>query len=137
MHIVRKDVATFDIEDSLLEAEERGFANLLEFVNARMVLKDVSLKNPLHRNNPLTFSNLYVLPSVGKDKNSAKAIKVDRNILQRLITAFKAQRPVNLEKILQHELMQVPLSLASTDGNLLAGTKSILSDILTKGVTVL
>ena len=37
-------------------------------------------------------------------------IKMDRNILQRLLTAYQAGCTVNLENILQHEPMTVPLS---------------------------
>ena len=52
------------------------------------------------------------------------------NILQRLITAYRAGRQVNLDKILQHELMPVPLSLATTTGTLHSSNKSLLANVL-------
>ena len=39
-----------------------------------------------------------------------------------------------MDNILQHELMSVPLSLATTSGSLHSPNKSLLSDILTKNV---
>ena len=67
-------------------------------------------------------------------KGKQNTIKVDRNILQRLITAYRAGRDVNLENIFQHELMTIPLSLATTDGSLHATNKSVLANILTQQV---
>ena len=76
----------------------------------------LNLKAPIQKNKPKTFASLYevVQPSKGKQN----IVKLDRNILQRLITAYRAGREVNLENILQHELMPVPLSLATTSGSL-------------------
>ena len=51
------------------------------------------------------------------------------------MTAYKAGRQVNLEQILQHELMPVPISLASTNGNLHTGNKSLLGDLLTHDIS--
>ena len=58
-------------------------------------------------------------------------MKVDRNILLRLITAYESGRPVDLENILKHELLPVPVSLAEMNGTIRTGTKSILAEILT------
>ena len=74
-----------------------------------------------------------VQPSKCKQNN----IKVNRNILQRLITAYRAGREVNLENILQHELMTVRLSLATTSGSLHSTNKSVLANILTQQVQTL
>jgi len=57
---------------------------------------------------------------------------MDRNILQRLIIAYRADREVNLDNILQHELMSVPLSLTKINGTLHSPNKSLLSNIMTK-----
>ena len=59
---------------------------------------------------------------------------MDRNILQRLITTYRTCREVNLDNILQHELMSVPLSLATINGTLHSANKSLLANILTKDV---
>lgn len=59
---------------------------------------------------------------------------MDRNILQRLIIAYRAGRKVNLRRIMQHELMPVPLALATTNGSLHSTNKSLLASLLTEQV---
>ena len=73
------------------------------------------LKHPFKRKRPRHLASLYevVLPSKGKEN----IIKVDRNILQKPITSYRGGCEVNLENILQHELMTVPLYLATTSGS--------------------
>ena len=51
-------------------------------------------------------------------------------MLQRLITAHEAGRYVNLDDILCHELLPVPLALAEMNENLCTGSKAILSQVL-------
>ena len=79
-----------------------------------------------------SLTSLYTVVQDVKGKQST--IKMDRNILQRLITAYRAGREINLSNILLHELMSVPLSLATTNGTLHSPNKSQLADILTKDV---
>ena len=57
-----------------------------------------------------SLTSLYTVVQDVKGKQST--IKMDRNILQRFNTAYKAGREINLSNILLHELMSVPLSLA-------------------------
>ena len=76
-----------------------------------------------------SLTSLYTV--VQDVKGKQRTIKMDRNILQRLITAYSEGREVN---ILQHELMSVPLSLATSNGTLHSPNKSQLADILTKDV---
>ena len=42
---------------------------------------------------------------------------------------------MDLHKVLQHELMTVPVSLAYPNGSLRVGSKTVLTDVLTKDVT--
>ena len=51
-----------------------------------------------------------------------------------LITVYRAGREVNLENILQHELMKIPLSRSTMDGSLHSTNKSVLANILTQQV---
>ena len=64
-----------------------------------------------------------------------ESTKVDRNFLQRLIAACRAGRSVDLTKILNHELMSVPVSIAEMSGELRSGNKSNLFDVLRQNVT--
>ena len=92
----------------------------------------VDLKAPIRKSKAVTFASLYTVVQDVKGKQST--IKMDRNILQRLITAYRAGREVNLDNILQHELMSVPLSLTTINGTLHSPNKSLLANILTKDV---
>ena len=136
-NMINKDLVTVSIQESLLGAECLGKKQLNEFVEKRICLapdndQHVDLKAPIHKNKALTFASLYTVVQDVKGKQNT--IKMDRNILQRLITVYRAGREVNLDNILQHELMSVPLSLASTNGTLHSPNKSLLADILTKDV---
>ena len=92
----------------------------------------LNLKATIQKNKAKTFASLYevVQPPEGKQN----IIKVDRNILQRRITAYRAGCEVNLENIIQHELMIVPLSLATTSGSLHSTNTAVLANILTQQV---
>ena len=61
-------------------------------------------------------------------------MKADRNVLQRLVTAYEAGRSVDLPTILKHGLMPVHVSLAEMNGALRTGNKSMLADVLTEGI---
>ncbi len=111
-----KDVATNTIQDSLMDAKCLGQNDVTRFIGECLTNNDASAKPlvsfhaPLKRNNLPTFVKLYSIP---KDKGKEQVVKVDCNLLQRLITAFEAGGVVDLSSILKHELMPVPLSLAS------------------------
>ena len=50
-----------------------------------------------------------------KESEKSAAIKADRSILQRIITAYDAGRRVDLPRILSQELMEVPLVIVDTN----------------------
>lgn len=136
-NIATKDLATSDIQDSLLKAQTLGQFKLDTFVKERMMALDkshtqVKLSDPLHKSNAKTFKSLYEVKMVISGKETI--LKADRNILQRLITAYQAGRNVDLNRILCHELMPVPISLANTNGSLRTGNKAILADVMMKDV---
>ena len=107
------------------------------FVNKRLCQSPDSemhldLKAPIQKNKAKTFASLQEVVNVSKGKQNS--IKVNRAILQRLITAYRAGRHVNLENILQHELMTIQLSLATTYGSLHSTNMYVLANILTQQV---
>ena len=69
-------------------------------------------------------------------KGKQDTIKVDRNILQRLISVYRAGHEAHLENILQHEIMAVPLSLATPSGSLYFTNFTVMASILTQQVKV-
>ena len=139
-NIATKDVATEGIRQSLLCAENLGQEQLEDFVAQRLVQPPDSpghteFHSPLHRNKAQTFSTLYDVDKESNKTVKEKTVKADRGILQRLVIAYEAGRPVNLQQILQHELMPVPISLAAMNGSLLSGNKSLLADTLASNVS--
>ena len=135
-NIATKDLATDSIQDSLLHAKEHGQEEVRKFVRNRLIKNtqndkpDVSIHERLHKNRSPTFANLYEVVKDTKDKSNKSIMKADRNVLQRLITAYESGRPVDLPSVLKHELLPVPLSLAEMNGALRTGNKSILEDVL-------
>ena len=90
---INKDLVTPLIQESLLSAEHLGQAQMKAFVDKRLreapeSNQHLDLKSPIQKNKAKIFCSLYevVQPSNGKQK----LIKVDRKILQILMTAYRA-----------------------------------------------
>ena len=62
-------------------------------------------------------------------------IKADRNLLHRLIVAYEAGCKVDLQGLLKHKLMPVPVSIAETNSVLRTTSKPMLGDVLISGIT--
>ena len=121
---------------------------LQEFVKQRILLSERSesevsivekgtkenFRDPIRKNNPSTFANLYEVKPPLTSSEKKKILNADRSILYRLVTAYEAGREVDLSAILQHELMPVPVSLAEINGTIRTGNKSILVDVLTENI---
>jgi len=106
------------------------------FVKKRLIKLEgqqtgLKFHDPLPKVKPSTFSSLFRVPKQQTVKE--RAIKADRNILQRLVTAHEYGRQINLKQVLQHELMPVALALAEMN-SLRSGDKSTLAEVLTSGV---
>ena len=134
-------MASESIQHALLNAEKLGQVQLDEFVDQRLLEPPdstdyVSFNAALHRNKAQNFSSLYDVD--GKEsKGKEMTIKADRNILQRPVTASKAGHEIDLDRILQHELMPVPISLAAMNGSLHTGSggKSRLANELIQDIS--
>ncbi|CAH3185140.1 unnamed protein product [Porites lobata] len=136
-NMVTKDLATTQIEESLLKASSLGQKKLDTFVKERLIFPKEDenrkkLRDPLPKNKALTFVSLYEAEK--KEREKSAAIKADRTILQRIITAYDAGRRVDLPRILSHELVSVPLAIADTNGQLRSGNKSVLIELLSGGM---
>ena len=121
-NMATKDIVTKDIENDLLSAQSKGQEEVNNFITKRLIApepRNIKFRDPLSKNKPLTFTSLFeVKHKDSKQKSIEKAIKADRKILQRLITAYESGRRVDLSYILTHELLTVPHALAETNGTL-------------------
>ena len=134
--LATNDVATDDIQQDILTAKKRGQELVHENLSKWLVRKDVPFFDPLKKNKSKTLATLYKT-SVTNMQNENKVIKADRKLLQRLLTASLAGRKIDMHDILQHELSNVPLSLAKMNGVLNTTTKSDLINILIGDDTIL
>ena len=139
-NIATKDLATDKIQESLLHAREHGQHQLDEFVHDRLLVPPDStatshpLYDPIRKNKAPTFEDLYEVTQQNTEKNKRIVLKADQRFLQRLVTTYAAGRSVDLDNILNHELLPVPISLAEMNGTLRTGNKALLGDILTSGI---
>lgn len=142
INMITKDKATDLIRDSLLSSAHLGQIQLEGFASDRLIPNketgtlNVPLHHVLKKNKPLTFESLYKVRVGSKAVDKRKILQADRNILQRVVIAYKAGREVDLGQILKHELLPVPISIADTSGSLKSGNKSVLQNEILKNVEV-
>src|SRR5688572_9195478 len=98
--------------DSLFNAKKHGHAKVTKFVNDRLCGNDtgtvhVKFNDPLKKSNASTFHDLYKKCSSTTKRNTDKSVKDDLDIMQRLVTAYEYDRPVDFATvgILCHELL--------------------------------
>ena len=126
------DVASDEVKQDLLGAEEIGKTIVNEFVQVRLIKKEV--KFHLKQQKLKILETLYSVP-VSLDKDKTVAIKADRDLLRQVVVALDSGREVDVDILLQRELSSVSLSIASLDGCLrLASSKSDLGNMLQKNV---
>lgn len=132
--ITTGDVASEDIKKDLLGAEGIGKTIVKEFVEARLIKKDVKFHDSLKQQKLKTFETLYSVP-VSLDNSKSVAMKADRDLLRPVVVALESGREVDVDTLLQRELSPVPLSIATLDGCLRqASGKSDLGNILQENV---
>lgn len=132
-----KDVATEEIQISLLTAYGKGRKIAEEFVKNRLIVEEndttkVSYKEKISKVNAPTMADLYKPISTATIEKKSKG--VDNNFLQRLTMAYKAGRRIDLQSILKHELHKFPASLTDVNGKLRTGDENCLFNHLCKDV---
>ena len=136
-NIATKDLATAEIQSSLIGVKEYGQKEVTKFVEERLTVNngnlfpEVGIHASLRKQNVATFAILYSFKKPGKDKDKNTILKVDRSVLHQMITVYEAGRQVDLRSIMMHELIPVPVSLAEMNGSLRTGNKYILGEVLT------
>ena len=107
-NLVTKDLATEVIQESLLHAKVLGQQEVKKFVQDRLIVAeqcdkpDVSIYEPVRKNNAPTFATLYQVVKHTKGRDQKTVMKADRNVLRRLITSNEAGRSVDLSSVLKH-----------------------------------
>ena len=129
------DVASEEIKHDLLGTEETGKTVIKEFVQHRLIKKDVKFHDSVKQKKLKTFETLYCVP-VSLENNKTVTIKADRDLLRRVVVALESGRDIDVDELLQRELSPVPLSIATPNGSLReASGKSDLGKILQENVS--
>jgi hypothetical protein len=89
-NIATKDLVTPEIKESLIDARNLGHSQMEEFVKERRIAGQPKTKfrDPIPKNNPLTFGSLYELKRDNTVSDKSKVINADRSLLYRLVTAY-------------------------------------------------
>lgn len=133
-----KDVASKDIESSLLAAYSEGRKTAIAFVNNRLILQSnsasiVGFHEAMSKVQAPTMANLYKTTSIATLEKKGKS--VDTSFLQRITMAYECGRRIDLKSVLTHELQRFPASLTNIHGNLRQGDNNALTTFLMKNVT--
>lgn len=125
-HIVTRSVAAHSVNVTVHTVEEVGKKLFADYIDQRLVQKDVTIFHPLLRNSLPLFGTHVRKP--GKIKQCVKALKADCNLFARLYVACQT-REGNLDEFFRHENQPQPPSL-SCEGHIRLGTKSDIVGIL-------
>ena len=101
------DVASAEIKEDLLEAEETGKAAMKEFVNDRLAKKDVKFHYRLKLQKLKTSETLYLVPVI-IDNSKTISVKADRDLLRRVVVALESGRNIDINTLLQKEFLPIP-----------------------------
>ena len=122
-------MASNAIKQDLLGVEEIGKKVIKEFVETRLIRKEIKFHDTLKQQKVKTFETLYTVP-VSVDKSKTIAMKADKDLLTRVIVAVESGHDIHVNTLLQSELAPVPKSLATLGGSLREAGKSDLGTIL-------
>ena len=114
--------------------EKRVERSSLTLSNPHLSLGKMIMR-PIKKPSVKNFSYLNK-PAVTKDKQSKKALNIDRQIFSRLIVIAQV-RDINLPHILEYEPASVPLTLFHIDGHMSKSTKADSITVLEKDVRCL
>ena len=124
-----KDIAPGDVVNDLLTAGDRGKQYLVPNVQKSLIDGSVRFHDSSRKRFSKTFEDLYKT-TVSTKQREMKSVKADRNLIQRLLNAVTAGRPVEMDSVMKHELSTVPLSIAKVGGDMRSTPTAELIDIL-------
>lgn len=121
-NIVSGLVADDKVSDFLLTVEETGQNLCSEFITERLVQRKKGIFCPIKRNTVKSFSTMNATKKLPHIKSQ---IPIKNNDLT-YIFFLAAQRSYSIENLVQHELLQYPPALATSEQLLRKPAKSLL-----------
>ena len=115
INIVSGLVAPAEVSESLLGSRENGVESAKNFIENRLMSKEVSFWKPVAKANTKTFAYLNKSVSQKKGKENHIIVNSDRQIWSRLAIASKT-RETDFCDVLIYELSPVPPALCNLNG---------------------
>ncbi|KAH3826353.1 hypothetical protein DPMN_128254 [Dreissena polymorpha] len=115
--IASKDFPTNDNTNYLLTCESRGRTLLKEFAETRLKEQNVKCYAPIQKLQSKTCAYLDK-EAVGEKHKVTQIFKAYRKLMQSLFNAANSGRAVETASLLDHELSDVPLSIAKASGKM-------------------
>ncbi|CAH0387092.1 unnamed protein product [Bemisia tabaci] len=103
------------VDVRLLKINEIGQSDFSNFIQDRMITKEISFHDPIKRNNIKTFKVLQEKRTVSTTQNKLVEIRAERNLFGRILL-LSQNHELNLEEILSYSLSPIPWALATADG---------------------
>ena len=107
--LATKDIAPSEVVSDLLTPKTEGNSTYRALIDG-----SVRFHDSIKKNFSKTFGDLY-RTTISTKQHEMKSVKADRKLIQRLLSAVTAGRPVAMDSIMKHELSTVLLSRAKAE----------------------
>lgn len=119
------------VKKTVMEIEQLGKDQYLQFVRERLELGTVSLHHPLKKNKLPTFKWAPKATDKSKLQGKVDALKSENWFYGRAYQAVSSNRPAQLNTFLEHEPQNYPPANFLPDGSMRTATKAdLLNDCL-------
>ena len=119
-------MATPDIEESLVDALNKGESLAETFVEERLVGKNGKPPNKSFHD-PMKRASVKTMDALTKNVNiKSRNVSVPGEVMYLQLLAINNQKQVPLERVMGYENSAVPLSMFTNEGLMLSGNKSVL-----------
>lgn len=117
LNIASGQVAPPEVTDDLLTAHRKGCSSSSQFVEERLVLRQVDFTTPVKTMKLKTFNSVQKQRLHQQHTHETDRLKADKDLMTRLLIVAR-NRKVDLKELLTHCLSQFPCSLSNSDGSL-------------------
>ena len=129
VHITSGIIANDKVKNDLQNVKAIGEERLSVFVQTKLLSKEPDIFAAIQKTKLHTFSSLTKPVSTTKAKGKEISLKSSRNLMGKLLLLARS-REIDLKEVLSFSLGPYPLSLATTDGNMVKTVKANLMHII-------
>ena len=122
VNIATSIAAPDNVAISSSSIKENATEEMSTFVEKRVNADEIDFFSPTEKPKLLTFTSMNK-PLVSKQKQAVQAVRIDREILGKLLVIGQS-REIPIQELMKYELASVPLTLFCLDGSLRKTVKS-------------